>query len=243
MVTATVRRVSRQTRRTSSGSSVASWSSAGSPSPASTRTTRTARLLRAEMPRVFMASSFPRPAPIRTSGARRRRAAPRLPRPGGRSGGRSRPEAPAVDPGLEEGGGQDQHPPGESPGAGGLAMDDPGPDRVEHRLQQEEERRLEGRDLFEPAQQEDVGEGDLGRPQVDEEGEVLAVQGRKRGGEGEAEEGAEHVAAQRIPIRVKAQKRPETRAAASPRIGFGAVSETWSTLTKKRPRPTAITPM
>ena len=63
-------------------------------------------------------------------------------------------------------------PPAMAQRPGALARDEEGPDRVQHRLEQDEERRLDRRRPGDAAREAEVGEAELEDPEVDDEGEV-----------------------------------------------------------------------
>ena len=73
--------------------------------------------------------------------------------------------------------------------AGPLAMGQPRPDRVQHRLAEEEDRGLEDRHVAHPAGEEDVGQADLDRPEVGHRHPV--ARGGLPDGEGEGERDGE----------------------------------------------------
>ena len=97
-----------------------------------------------------------------------------------------------VDQRLERRRAQDQRAAEQRPRRRPLAVENPGPDRVEHRLDQQDQRCLERRNHAEPASHEGVGDGDLEYAQIDDqppaEGRVAAHRQRERQGHREGDE-------------------------------------------------------
>ena len=72
-------------------------------------------------------------------------------------------------------------------------MDQPGPDRIQDRLEQEQHRRLERQDVAHPSREEDVGHADLDRSESRHDGPVERPGGLHRQREEEAKEERDQV--------------------------------------------------
>src|SRR5437762_9473688 len=76
---------------------------------------------------------------------------------------------------LHAGGQKDDCSSEQSPPSRSLALNQPHPDRVENRLEQEDQRRLEGRDMLQGDRQAGVCEPDLKDPEVHDDEPVARV--------------------------------------------------------------------